>query len=140
MSAGRPTTYTEELATLVCDRVATHIYGLTKLCKMYDDMPDPSTIYLWRYKNKEFSERYLQAKQAQIDLTIESLDDIMDDSLSYYDDDKGNSRIDSPSASIAIAKANNRKWYATKLAPALYGDKANAGVQKPVVEDLIDEL
>ena len=38
-------------------------------------------------------------------------------------DDKGQERIDPPSASLLIAKINNRKWTAARLAPKIYGDQ-----------------
>ena len=119
---GRPSLYKPELGALVCERVATHRHGLKKICAMYEDMPDHSTIMLWRIKHREFSDQYAQAKRYQMDLILEELDAAMDESLQYYIDEKGNTRIDSPSATIAIAKANNAKWYASKLAPKLYGD------------------
>lgn len=121
MAGGRPTDYCEAIAKLICERVATNTCGIKKLCAKYDDMPDVSTINLWRFKHKEFSVQYLEAKQAQMDLLMESLDDEMDENLRYYTDSEGNERIDSPSATIAIAKANNKKWFASKLAPKLYG-------------------
>ena len=122
MPGGRPTKYSDELAEIICERVATHRHGLKKICAMYHDMPDHTTITLWRIKHKEFSTQYLAAKKSQIDLVIEELDEVMDENLRFYTDEKGNERIDSPSATIAIAKANNKKWFASKLAPQLYGD------------------
>lgn len=120
---GRPTDYCQEIADKICERVATHTCGIRKLCAMYDDMPAVSSINLWRFKNPSFSAQYLEAKQAQMDLVMESLDDEMDENLHYYTDSEGNKRIDSPSATIAVAKANNRKWFASKIAPKLYGAK-----------------
>lgn len=122
MPGGRPTKYSKSLAALICERVATHRHGLKKLCSMFDDMPEHSTITAWRFKYPEFSGQYLDAKRAQIDLVMEELDEIIEDSLVFYHDSEGNERIDSPSATVAIAKANNRKWFASKLAPQLYGD------------------
>lgn len=89
---------------------------------MYEDLPAQSTIHLWRVEHKEFSERYLEAKRAQIDLVMEELDEILDENTEYYMDEAGNQRIDSPSVTKAIAKANNQKWFASKIAPKLYGD------------------
>ena len=129
MAVGRPTTYNKKLADYVCEIIATHRHGLKKLCLMYKDFPDHTTIALWRFKHKEFSTQYLNAKQAQMDLIMEELDDLMDESLGYYVDDKGNKKIDPPSASIAIAKVNNRKWFASKIAPKLYGDRQQIDIE-----------
>lgn len=119
---GRPTDYNPEIASRICELVATTPHGLKKLCAMYDWMPQMSTIYLWKFKNEIFSEQYLHAKEAQIDLVVDELDTLLDENLRYYHDDKGNEKIDPPSATIAIAKANNRKWHASKLRPRKYGD------------------
>lgn len=122
MAGGRPSIYTQELAALICHRVATHRYGIKKLCRMFDDMPDHTTIHAWRYTNREFSNQYLEAKKSQIDLAIEEIDEIIQENILFYKDSEGNDRIDSPSATIAIAKANNAKWAASKLLPQIYGD------------------
>lgn len=142
MAGGRPSTYTVELAARVCELVATHTCGIRKLCAMYDELPDVSTINLWRFKHKEFSTQYLSAKQAQMDLVMEDLNDDMNDELRFYHDDKGNERIDAPSVTIAVAKANNKKWFASKLAPKLYGVKPDEDTTtaNTLIEKLIDKL
>lgn len=119
---GRPTIYTEELAERICDTVATHTEGTTTLCSKYDWMPDEHTIRMWRRKYTTFSLRYLDSKAQQAELLAESIDDIIKE-VSYYTDHEGNNRIDPPSASLAIAKATNRKWTAARLAPKIYGDQ-----------------
>lgn len=121
MAGGRPTTYNDEIAARICELVATHECGLKKLVAMYDDLPAVSTINLWRFKHEEFSAQYHDAKRCQIDLIIENSDEMMDEGLHYYVDSEGNNRIDSPSVTLAIAKANNRKWFASKIAPKVYG-------------------
>lgn len=120
---GRPTTYNDEYAKRICETLATSTDSINKLCKDLDWMPHITTINLWRFKNEQFSSMYLKARQAQLDLVMENLDNMMDENLLKYRDSEGNERIDSPSATIAIAKANNRKWFASKIVPKLYGDK-----------------
>ena len=119
MPAGRPTTYTPELAERICEIVATSRYGLKKLCEMHDFFPDYTTIALWRIRHEKFSHLYLQAKQSQMDVVMEELDEIIDENIQYYTDDKGCERINCPLATVAIAKANNKKWYASKLPQAI---------------------
>lgn len=128
----RPTDYTPELGKKICEIVATTRHGLKKLCTMYDYFPEHITIAIWRVRHPEFASLYLQAKQSQMDIVMEELDEVVDENLLYYTDDKGTNRIDSPSATIAIAKANNKKWFASKIAPKLYGDHKQ-------IENLTDE-
>ncbi len=60
--------------------MATHEVGLQRLCSMYDDMPDKTTINKWRYKHPEFSTQYAQAKISQIETLVDEIIDIADDS------------------------------------------------------------
>ncbi len=120
---GRPTKYNDELGKLICERVATNPVGLETLLSLYDDMPDHSTIKAWRKKFPRFSSWYLEAKSFQSELLVEEIDNMIDCGIRYVTDDKGNERIDPPSASLLIAKINNRKWTAARLAPKIYGDK-----------------
>lgn len=123
MPAGRPTKYTAELGKLICERVATNPVGLETLLSLYDDMPEHSTIKAWRKQHSEFSAWYAEAKSFQSQLLVEEIDDMIDCGIRYIMDEKGNERIDPPSASLLIAKINNRKWTASRLAPKIYGDK-----------------
>lgn len=123
MAAGRPTKYNTDLAKLICSRVATNPVGLETLITLYDDMPDHSTIKAWRYKYPEFSSWYLEAKSLQAQLLVEEIDSLLPSEIKHYIDAQGNERIDAPSASMVIAKINNRKWTAARLAPKIYGDK-----------------
>ena len=42
---GRPSTYTEEMGNLICDKLTEGI-SLRKLCKS-DKFPNASTVYVW---------------------------------------------------------------------------------------------
>lgn len=139
---GRPTLYTEELGKLICDRIATHPNGLIKICKMYNDLPSHDTVYKWIHRHPDFSDRYFKAKQAQMDMMIDNINDHMHDDLLHYTDSEGNKRIDSPSVTFAVAKAANNKWAASKLKPEIYGDKVQKQdtTSNSLVEKIIDKL
>ena len=122
MAGGRPSIYTDELADLICSRVATHPIGLPKLCAMFDDMPDQETINRWRYERKEFSNKYAQSKVFQAELMAEELIELAS-SKAYYHDAQGNERVDSGHVASQALLVNTIKWHASKLAPKIYGDK-----------------
>lgn len=125
MPAGRPTDYTPELATLICQRVATHTCGLIKLCSMYNDMPSKFTINLWRYKYPEFSTQYAQAKLIQADLLAEECLDIADDSsFDTASNDEGFEICNTEYINRCRLRIDTRKWLAAKLLPRAYGDKS----------------
>ena len=145
LKSGRPTTYNEEIAALICERVATSTLGLNKLCELHDDLPVKSTVNLWRYKHPEFSTSYAVAKLKQADLLAEEC-------LSIADDDSGDTKINAltgeevPNTEF-IARSrlriDTRKWLAAKLLPKQYGpvvadDKKT--VSETIVEKLIDRL
>lgn len=143
MAAGRPTKYTPELGKLICERIAINPVGYSTLEQMYPDMPHVGTVRAWRTSIPEFSTLYLEAKAFQAQLLVEEIDSLLPDKIRYYVDDKGNERIDAPSASMLIAKINNRKWMAARLAPKLYGDKQQVDISanettKEVVKRVAD--
>jgi len=120
---GSPCTFTKEIGDMICERVATNPIGLIKICKMYDDMPSHHAINQWRHKYKDFDDQYLLAKIKQAILMVEQIDDLLDHPVIYNTDEKGQQKIDPPSASMAIARCNNRKWQVARLAPKMYGDR-----------------
>ena len=143
MPGGRPTTYNKDIAALICERVATHAVGLERLCKMYDDMPDKTTVNLWRYKHPEFSASYAKAKLVQADLLAEEMMDIADDSArdTRLDSD-GNELINSEFVARSRLKIDTRKFLAMKLLPKQYGNHAaeDKSPNETLVEKLIDKL
>lgn len=142
---GRPAIYNQELADLICERIATHEIGLHRLCKMYSDMPDKTTINLWRHKHPEFSTQYAQAKISQIETLIDEIIDIADDSS--HDDlinDEGLVKCNNEWIARSRLRIDTRKWLASKLAPKIYGlpQQQNSGNtnSQSLIEMLIDRL
>jgi hypothetical protein len=144
---GRPTLYTKELADLICERVATTTFGLARLCAIHHDLPDKSTINLWRYQHSEFSAQYAQAKLVQADLLAEEMLDIADDGTndwmtSFGDDGEIGYKLNGDHVQRSRLRIDTRKFLAAKLLPKQYGDKIDEKRQddKSIVEMLIDKL
>ena len=74
---GRPTIYSEELATEIINRLSTSTVGLKKTCADLDI--GITTIWRWIAENKNFRERYDAAKELQVRLMTEELNEITDD-------------------------------------------------------------
>ena len=144
----RPSIFTQELADLICHRVATSTFGLKKLCDMHDDMPVHGTVYEWRYKNKEFSDQYTKAKQAQAELLAEEILDIADDAKndwmeSLSDDEKGiGYKLNGEHVNRSRLRIDTRKWHASKLAPKIYGDLKSDDINKDksALEKALDKI
>lgn len=144
---GRPTLYNEELASLICQRVATTTFGLARLCSMYDDLPEKITINVWRYKYPEFATQYAQAKLKQADLLAEEMLDIADDGTndwmeSFGEDGDIGYKLNSEHVQRSRLRIDTRKFLASKLLPKQYGQHAeeDKGGNKSVIEMLIDKL
>ena len=140
---GRPSDYNEEIAALVCERVATITCGLAKMCDMYDDMPTQSTVNLWRYRHPEFSAQYALAKLKQADLLAEECLDISDDNSRdiKYDKD-GNESCNSEFVQRSRLRIDTRKWLASKLLPKAYGDRKaddDVSIANTLIEKLLEK-
>jgi len=138
---GRPTIFTEELANKICDLIATHPVGYNTLLNLYPELPDRSTFLAWRLKYDWFSTKYLEAKKFQAEILVEEIDNLIPEGLVYYTDEKGQERIDSPSAGLLIAKINNRKWTAARLVTNIYGDRQQVNTTVTIKhEDALKDL
>lgn len=141
MAGGRPTIYTDELAKLICERIATHTIGIKALCKMYNDLPDQQTIKIWRHTKPEFFALYEKAKQFQAQLLVEECEDLIPLEIKTYRDDSGQERYDPVSATLLKEKIAHRRWMAARLAPKVYGDRQT--IEQTVTvkhEDALKEL
>ncbi|MCX7116331.1 MAG: hypothetical protein NTW94_00150 [Legionellales bacterium] len=143
---GRPSAYNDELANLICERIAMHSWGLEKLCANYKDLPDKATINRWRHKHHEFAEQYKQAKISQIETLVDEIIDIADDSSSNtIIDDNGKTRCNSEYIARSRLRIDTRKWLAAKLAPKVYGaaqgqEEQDKQDNRSVVERLMDQI
>lgn len=106
---GRPTKYSEELATEICERIANG----ESLNKITADahMPSRVTVHSWLLddERKEFLNKYESAREMQADVYADEMDDIAHDT-----------QIDTQRARLII---DTRKWTSSKLKPKKYGDK-----------------
>lgn len=140
---GRPSIYNIELASLICERIAVHSGSLEKLCSNYEDLPDKKTIWRWRHKHPEFAELYRQAKISQIEVIVDEILEISDDtSNDRIIDSDGNVHCNNEYIARSRLRIDSRKWLAAKLVPRVYGKGADeqATLSDTLVERLIDKL
>ncbi len=142
---GRPTLYSLELADKIIERFESHPYGLKKLCSMYDDMPSHDTIYKWRAKYDDFSDRFLSSRRKQAHLLFEtSRDDIEEIRDYYYHDPKtGALSVDAGIVAAQKAIAQHKLGMAAKIRPRDYGvtsvDVQSNGSIDEISADLVKE-
>jgi len=105
---GRPSTYTEEMATTICERIADG-ESLRKICNE-PDMPPKKTVLAWLKVHEDFRTQYAQARDEQADA-------LFDETLHIADTEEDWQR--------ARLRIDTRKWVAGKLRPKKYGDKVD---------------
>ena len=109
---GRPSTYTIELADIICSRLAE---GESMRSIGRDElMPAMSTLFKWLREHEEFTEQYVRAREISADVFFEDVIEISDD-LTIKAEHK---RI----------MVDSRKWVAGKLQPKKYGDQHHINV------------
>lgn len=104
---GRPSTYTEEMADLICEKI-TEGMSLRKIC-MLDGFPKSSAVYVWLDRNPEFADKYARAREAATEDMLEEILEIAD-----------NTELDAQDKRVRI---DTRKWAMGKLKPKKYGEK-----------------
>ncbi len=125
---GRPTDYSIELAQEICDAVASSSKGIKALCKENPHFPDRSNVFVWLRKHPEFQDLYARAKRDQIEVLIDDIIEISDDSSNdtlTREDKYGESYevCNNEWVNRSRLRVDTRKWLASKLVPKLYGDK-----------------
>ena len=119
---GRPTTYNEEIASLICARMADG-ESLRSICRD-DAMPALSTVFLWVSKHFEFSEQYKLAMASRADAMFEDMIDIADDGRNdYIVNGDGEERFNTEHVQRSRLRLDTRKWMLSKMLPKKYGDK-----------------
>lgn len=125
--AGRPSDYTDELATSICLLIAEGL-SLRKICLM-DEMPDKSTVFRWLAKNQTFRDQYAKAKEQGALVWAEEILEIADDGSNDYMaqlDDEGKAaawKFMGENVQRSRLRVDSRKWLLSKILPKKYGDK-----------------
>lgn len=125
---GRPSNYTTELADQICERISEG-ESLRHIC-LDDCMPNKATVFRWLSGNKEFSDQYACARDAQADTLADEIVDIADEvSKDTYVDGDGVTRTNQEAVARSRLRVDARKWVASKLKPKVYGDRIEADMK-----------
>lgn len=123
---GRPSKYTEEIATELCRRLADG-ESLNSICKG-DEFPAESTVREWVITNKDgFSAKYATAREAGYLKMADELLDIADNAQNDWMDKQFGDRtervVDNEALGRSKLRVDTRKWLLSKMLPKVYGDK-----------------
>lgn len=108
MTAGRPTTFTDEIGDKICAMVMSGV-PLVRICQE-EWAPHPTTVYRWLREHDKFCYNYARAKEDQADYFVEDIVQIAD--LATPDN-----------VQVARLQVDTRKWAASKFKPKKYGDR-----------------
>lgn len=128
---GRPSDYTAEVATSICNRLAIG-ESLREICST-EDMPDKATVFRWLASNAEFRDQYQIARLVQADYYSEDIIEISDDGTNDWmarrsESEKGAGVntgwvLNGEHVQRSRLRVDTRKWVAARLNPKKYGDK-----------------
>lgn len=122
---GRPSAYSDELAALICERIAEG-ESLRGICRD-EDMPSRSMVFRWLAENVIFRDQYTRAREAQADALVEECLEIADDSTNDYMEKqtKGGTVtvVDYDHIARSKLRVDVRKWWAARIAPKKYADR-----------------
>jgi hypothetical protein len=130
---GRPTIYSQELAEIICKRLADG-ESLRAVCRDAD-MPHNSTVLLWAITpDHPFSDQYARARQVQAENMAEEIFEIADDHEDdYIYDDDGKRVYNGEHVNRSRLKVDTRKWYMSKVLPK-FRDRIDLGIEKKKVK------
>lgn len=135
---GRPTKYSDEIADIICNKIATSNRGLVTLLKEDDRLPAFSTVFKWLGEEDKqyFIDKYNEAKIQQADYLADEIIGIADDGTNDYAFKEGED-ADGEGAKPFVLKehiqrsrlrVDARKWIASKLKPKKWGDKSEVDI------------
>lgn len=122
---GRPSSYTDEIADLICERIAEG-ESLRAICAD-DGMPNRATVFRWLGVNEIFRDQYARAKEAQAEALADEIVEIADDGRNdWMTRRQGDDEVLVPNTEHmqrSRLRVDARKWVASKLLPKKYGDR-----------------
>lgn len=120
--AGRPTSFTQAVADLICERLAKP-ESLRSICAD-ENMPGKTTVLRWLRENDGFRTQYARAREDQADAFADDILEIADDGRrDYVPDEDGREVVDHDHINRAKLRVETRKWLMGKMAPKKYGDR-----------------
>lgn len=122
--------YSDAIARKICEKLM-QCKSLKEICKD-PRMPSKNRVIKWLADPRltEFREMYYYARRVAAEIHIDEIFEIADDGSNDWKAkyDKDGELIDMVPDNEAIQRSrvriDTRKWYASKMVPRIYGDKA----------------
>jgi hypothetical protein len=139
---GRPSTYNQEMADEICERIAAgETLSAMCRCKMNrrktQHMPSVATVYNWLDANPDFVVRYRRARELQMQSWGDDIIDIADDTTldtvtKVTPGGREYEAVDQENIQRSRLKVHTRQWLMARVSPRMYGDKVEHEVSGQV--------
>ena len=121
---GRPILYSQNLASEFCCRIADGA-SERKVCES-EDMPDRKTIQRWVESNEDFCRQYARAREERGWTLAEAALAVCDEAVPLVETQHGK-YYDAGAVANKRLRVDTLKWFASKLAPKVFGEKVQVG-------------
>jgi len=122
---GRPSSYTPELASKICEAIASG--KSMRTVAALEGMPSIASMFNWLRDHKDFLEQYTRATEERSEAMAEEILDIADDgSNDFMTIEKGNKEYTVENKEVtnrSRLRVDTRKWLMAKMKPKKYGEK-----------------
>lgn len=108
---GRPSSFTQDVADELCERIACG-ESLKGILRSRDDLPEERTVMRWLAANDAFRQQYARARESQADADADAVNDVGQRVLA--------GDVEPNAARVAI---DALKWAAGKRNAKKYGDR-----------------
>lgn len=107
--AGRPSTYSQDIVDRICELMVEG-NDMQTICDM-PGMPSRATVWRWQNKYPEFEAQCARAREALADFELAKLKKLAD-------------ACTEKNVNATRVKLNHYQWRVMKIAPRVYGDRA----------------
>jgi hypothetical protein len=127
-SAVKPKTISERLDEIGIDAICEFIaegHSMNEFCRQ-NEIGSQASVLIWMGDpdHPEREKQYARARLLRADKLVEEIMTIADDGRNdTYIDDNGNKKTDWDVVARSKLRVDARKWFASKLAPKIYGDR-----------------
>lgn len=141
MSVGRPSSYSQEIADAICERIADGD-SLRSIC---DDegFPNKATVFRWLAANTAFRDQYALSRESQADALFDDILSIADDGRNDWMERRGEEDAgwvaNGEHMQRSKLRVDARKWMAGKLKPKVYGEKTTNELTGPNGAPLVEK-
>jgi hypothetical protein len=137
---GRRSTYTEELAREICERLAEG-ETLASICRS-EHMPSTQAVYDWRDANEGFKTRFARAREVGFDAIADQCVAISEDSSADYIETENGRKFDPEHVQRSKLRIETRLKLLAKWDPKRYGEKVThaSDAENPLFGRLVVEV